>query len=278
MSARDVFPRKPQSSLKKPVIFSLSSSRLFKVCGLLGRSPGKGKPMNYSLLIFAIFVSLFSTSSEATIYIVAYDEATGAIGTAVSSSGPPYFNNNRWHVEEKGLGMVSAGGGGFCSKATPAKFLKQGLTAKEIALKIAEQCDDYKPYYRLAVVTSKGDVYVHEGPEGCNEWNEQCATMQGEKYGVTGGGLEDGVVLATFEHFKTLDKKIPLECRLFDTIKKAFDAGGETIDFKVTGITVSYPNKRSTESWQVSGSEWKLLSKLQDKMSKGGVSCASWEY
>jgi uncharacterized Ntn-hydrolase superfamily protein len=231
--------------------------------------------MKFSLLILA-FTCFISTQASATIYIVAYDELTGAVGTAVSSSGPPWFNQKRWHVEQEGLGMVSAGGAGFCSKATPLKFLQAGLSAKEIAEAIALQCDEVKPYYRLAIVTNKGDAFVHEGPEGCNEWNYECATLQGDKFGVTGGGLEETVVQQTFDHFKKLDPKIPLECRLFDTLKATFEAGGETIDFKVTGITVTYPTGRKG-SWQVSSSEWKLLGKVEEKMRKDHVSCASFE-
>lgn len=229
--------------------------------------------MKLTLLLLSCLLTL---PANATIYIVAFDEATGAVGTAVSSSGPPWFKEKRWHVSEPGLGMVSAGGAGFCSKATPLEFLRLGLSARDIAYNIARQCDEKKPYYRLAIVTNKGDTFVHEGPEGCNEWNEECATIQGSGFGVTGGGLEEGVVQKTFDHFQGLGTSAPLECRLYSALKRAFDEGGETIDFKVSGITVHYPNQSKALRWQISGSELKLLGKLSEKMREDGVYCSEF--
>src|SRR3712207_1986027 len=101
------------------------------------------------LVLLHILFLLIALPAKATLYVVAYDKETGAMGLAVTSSGPPYFDNKTFHRSKFEQGIVAAGGLGFCRKSTPMEFLEAGLTASEIAKKIAEQCDPVQPYYRL---------------------------------------------------------------------------------------------------------------------------------
>ncbi len=229
---------------------------------------------------FALLLLILATtfSAHATIYIVAYDKATGAMGVAVSSSGPAFFDKSRMNNSIHGVGIAVAGGMGFCKKATPLDFLEEGLTAKEVALRVAEQCDPVQPYYRLAVVTNNGDVYVHSGADGCNPDNIVCANLQGEGFGVTGGGLEEGVAEVAFESFKKQPTTIPLECRLFNTLDALYEAGGEIWRFKTAGIMVGYPGEEDFRTWQTTGRrEHRFLARLQYKMQKDDVTCPGWE-
>ena len=215
-------------------------------------------------LIFLI--TLLSLPLNATVYIVAYDEASGAMGQAVASSGPAYVESSRFQIHEHGLGLVGAGGLGLCGGANARKLLTKHLTASEIVDIISKKCDRAKPYYRLAVVTSHGEIKLHLGPQGCNSHNHNCGSLQSPHLGVIGGGLKAGVLQATFDHFQSLDPSLPLECKLLSTLRKTFASGGEFKNFKVANIVVSYPGRSKVNVWQSKGAESGLLSKLAGKV------------
>jgi len=224
-----------------------------------------------TLLTFGLLA--FTLTAQATVYLVAYDPISGAMGQAVSSSGPAYVDSSRFQIREHGLGMVGAGGLGLCGKAKPRTWLQQGLGAQEIADKVARACDRAKPYYRLAVVTANGEIALHLGPQGCNSHNHNCTKIQGEHAGVIGGGLKAGVAEKMFSYFNSLDPAIGLECRLLSTLKQTYADGGEFKNFIVANIVVSYPGRARANIWQSKGNESSLLSKLASKMRASGVDC-----
>lgn len=228
-----------------------------------------------TIILFAALIISFK--AQATIFIVAFDKATGAMGMAVSSSGPAYLDYRRINRPFHGQAIANAGGMGYCKRATPDIFIEQGLSAKEIVKEIARQCDPVQPYYRLAVVTANGDVAVHSGADGCNPDNHVCANLQGDGFGVTGGGLLEGVAEATFEEYKSIPQDIPLECRLHRALSRTYEAGGEIWNFKVASIQVSYPNQPEIQQWEVRGKEYKFLGNLQWQMQRDGINCPGWE-
>lgn len=228
------------------------------------------------ILTRLIFILAIVAKARATIYVVAYDKATGAMGMSVTSSGPPYIGNKRFHRNVFGMGMVGAGGMGLCKGSTPREFLRAGMSASQIAEEISKQCDPVQPYYRLAIVTADGDVKVHSGADGCNPDNVICSNIQGDGFGVTGGGLLEGVAEATFNEFKNLPMTIPLECRLYMTMIKTHESGGEILNFRMANIIVAYPGKKSFDQWETSGWEKHLLRGLKKRMQKTGVSCPGW--
>lgn len=215
----------------------------------------------------------FSLSVEATIYIVAYDPMTGAMGQAVASSGPAYVNSSRFQVREHGLGLVGAGGLGLCGRANARGLLERHLGAREIARTISQRCDRAKPYYRLATVTANGEIGLHLGPQGCNSHNNNCGKILGQTIGVIGGGLKANVLQTTFNYLASLDPAIPLECRLQQTLRTMMNAGGEFKNFIVANIVVSYPSRSRAGVWQAKGSEAGLMSRLSREMAEDGVRC-----
>ena len=220
-----------------------------------------------------LLLSVISLSARATIFIVAYDPLTGAMGQAVSSSGPAYVGTSRFQVREHGIGIVGGGGQGLCGSANARNLLQAHFSADEIAQRIKLRCDRRKPYYRLAVVTANGDIALHLGPDGCNSHNVNCGKVEGQTVGVIGGGLKAGVLNGTFEHFNSLDPAISLECRLLSTLRKTYELGGEFKNFIVANIVVSHPSRSRENVWQAKGQESGLLSKLSHDMNQSGANC-----
>lgn len=217
---------------------------------------------------------MVSLSAQATIFVVAYDPLTGAMGQAITSSGPAYVSSSRIQIREHGVGIVGGGGLGLCSNANAHSWLSAQLTADEIVSRISQRCDRKRPYYRLAVVTANGDIGLHLGPDGCNSHNANCGKLQGEHVGVIGGGLKSGVLQGSFDHFNSLDQAIPLECRLMSTLRRIYALGGEFKNFKVANIVVSYPARARENVWQAKGRESSLLRDLSRDLERSGVRCA----
>lgn len=218
-------------------------------------------------------MTLLALPVRATIFIVAYDPATGSMGQAVASSGPAYVSTSRFQVRSHGVGIVGAGGLGLCGKANARTLLEKHLSADEISSLISNRCDRSKPYFRLAVVTANGDIALHLGPDGCNAKNRNCGKLLGQNVGVIGGGLKANVLQTTFDHFNSLDPAITLECRLLETLEAMMAAGGEFKNFIVANIVVSHPSRSRMGVWQSKGSEAGHIRKLRNEMREDGVSC-----
>lgn len=226
-----------------------------------------------NLIISACLI--FSTIAHATVHVVAYDPTTGSMGLAVSSSGPAYIDAKTFNVRRHGIGIVGAGGAGLCGKAKANELLSRQLSASEIVTAISSRCNHARPYFRLAIVTADGDVRVHRGPQGCNSNNSNCGAIQGQHFGIIGGGLRAGVLQAGFDHFHSLSTQIPLECRLLSTLSAIHRAGGEFKNFKVSNISMSIPGRSATLAWQSKGAEGGQIASLRSSLRRSGFSCSN---
>jgi uncharacterized Ntn-hydrolase superfamily protein len=223
-------------------------------------------------LILALLV--FSASPAfATMYFAAYDPATGEIGLAYSSSGGHF-----WQTLVKDKGLAGAQNYGLCDEATPQEFLEQGLSAGEVARRVKEQCDaaDYHSY-RFLVVTADGKIDYVIGRDGCSI--PDCGARRGANVVVTGGGLEEGVLDAAIQAYESLDLNLSFTCRLFNTLKQVYAAGGEFHEFQGASLTVNSPKEGRFQHFQSDifggGGQQDLLTDLGRQLKAQGHACSN---
>ncbi|MCB0416831.1 MAG: DUF1028 domain-containing protein [Bdellovibrionales bacterium] len=222
-------------------------------------------------VLSALFISFaLADSARGTIYLAAQDPVTGSIGIAYSSSG-----GNFWQTRVKGRGLLGEQSYGLCRNATPKAFLEAGDSAETVADKVQAQCDAVGwDQYRLAVVTTDGKIAGLIAKQGCHAGNPDCGMRWGDNFLIIGGGLTDGVLDAGLAAYEKTNPDRPLHCRLLDTLKAVYAAGGEKKDFRGASVTVDDPNLTQLLHWEARGLETTLLPTLIDKIQTGDYKCA----
>lgn len=223
-----------------------------------------------SILLILLAATAFPAS--ATLYLAAYDPATKAIGLIYSSSGGHF-----WQTKVKGKGLAGAQNYGLCEEATPREFLAQGLSATEVANKIHEQCLAVKYYnYRFLVITADGQIDYVIGENGCSI--PECGARRGQNVVVTGGGLEKGVLDAAVKAYESQATNISFTCRLYNTLKQIYFAGGQEKDFMGASITVDNPENADLLDVATDvfggGTQQNLLKTLDAQLKSHGEDCS----
>ncbi|MEZ4750628.1 MAG: DUF1028 domain-containing protein [Bdellovibrionota bacterium] len=230
---------------------------------------GWGKS-NVTVLSIIFFFFALADYARGTIYLAAHDPVTGSIGIAYSSSG-----GNFWQTRVKGRGLLGEQAYGLCRNATPKAFLEAGDSAETVAEKVQAQCDAVGwDQYRLAVVTTDGQIAGLIAKQGCHAGNPDCGLRWGDNFLIIGGGLTEGVLAAGLSAYENTDPDKPLHCRLLATLKAVYAAGGEKKDFRGASITVDDPKLTDLHHWEARGLEATLLATITNKIQTGDYKCA----
>lgn len=223
---------------------------------------------------YLIFSFLFlSLNVSGTVYFTAFDKVSGTTALVYSSSG-----GNFWQTLVKGKGMIGAQSYGLCHEATPEIFLNQNLSAEQLIFELSTQCTQVNWHnYRLSVVTIDGQMSSHIASNGCHDGNVFCGSEKGEEFLITGGGLEEQTLKMTRDYYNSLPKKISFTCRLYKTLVKAYEVGGELKEFRGASITMDNPawdnffDIRHKRKWNEP--ENVLLENLSIQLKEKGFDC-----
>lgn len=227
------------------------------------------------LIIFTTL--LLSLTAQATLYIAAYDTKSNSWGIGYSSSGANFRINT---VKDKGI--IGFGSYGRCRQIPVTDvyvLFEKNLNAKELTTAIYNECKLYGwEKFRMTAVTSDGTLSSVIAREGCHRSNSNCGERVSNTFVITAGGLAKGVHDKVNSYFKSISHlDIPLECKLYKTLKVTYAKGGEKLQFNGAAIIVDSLEKEKISNFRISRPRNKnesfMLQHLRNQMHVAGFKC-----
>lgn len=130
----------------------------------------------------------------------------------------------------------------------------------------------------MTAVTSDSTLSSVIAKEGCHRSNRNCGERISKNFIITAGGLLRGVhdqAKAFYESIEHLD--IPLECKLYKTLKTIYSKGGEKLEFNGAAIIVDSLDRKEISKFKISKPrnqrESFMLKHLRDQMAVRGLKC-----
>jgi len=167
-----------------------------------------------------------------TFSLVARCEATGMLGTAVTSSSPAVAA--RCSYTRSGVGAVSSQNVTDPSLGIQSlNLLEEGLSSSEVIDKIKSSTDNLE-FRQVLIIDAKGQTAIHSGENSLGIWSEAKG-----KNVLSAGNLlaNDNVTNAIIKEFENTVGH--LGDRLLAALKGGREAGGEAGPIHSAGMQIS---------------------------------------